>query len=141
MKLIFLITGLLLCSCVTSRSAPLPVAHIGVGSTLVSVGLYFALAGSIAVGAGLLGALACVFFGAIAIFRAYLIELAVLGFGAILLGSSFIWLGNHAWLLAVVVGLLAFLTAYRYRAFVVSFFQNSEVAPPLIAAIPSASKV
>jgi Ca2+/Na+ antiporter len=85
-----------------------------VGETLVSIGLLFTWAGSAAIGLGVLGLVACLVFPAIAAFREFLGDIAVVGLASLLLGTSFIWLGNHPWVLAVAVGLLAAFLGYRY---------------------------
>ncbi len=97
-----------------------------VGSTLVSVGLYFTYAGSAALGLGFLGVVACFVMPAIAGFRELLSDIAVIGLASILLGSSFIWLGNHAWLLAVAVGLLCAFLLYRYWPRIVRFARRKK---------------
>jgi hypothetical protein len=86
----------------------------GVGETLVSIGLWFTYAGSFAFGIGLLGRVACLVMPAIAGFAELLGDIAVIGLASLLLGTSFIWLGNNPWVLAVVVGLLAAFLLYRY---------------------------
>ena len=132
MKLILVILGLFLCACTTGRGA-LPAPHpVEVGATLLSIGSLFTWAGSSAIGIGLLGVVACAFFPAIGLLRVYLEELAALGFASVLLGCSFIWLGNHAWLLAVAIGLLICLIAFRYRRFIVSFFASDPAAEAVL---------
>ena len=115
MKTILLVSLILLVGCGSARVCPQPLTHAEVGTTLISIGLYFTWAGAAAIGLGILGGIACTFFPAIALFRGYLAELAAIGIATLLLGCSFIWLGNHAWLMAVVVGLLLSAVCFRYR--------------------------
>lgn len=108
----------------------------GVGSTLVSIGHWFTYAGSVALGIGALGVVACFVWPVLAGFREFLGDLAVVGLAAVLLGCSFIWLGTHAWLLAVVVALLLGLLLFRYRARIPRFLRLKKasakpVTPPL----------
>lgn len=89
-----------------------------VGCTLVSIGQYLIWAGGAAVAAGLL-ACAASFIPAIAAFcgalRSLFLEIVLLGFVAILVGSAFLWIGNHPWVLAVVIGAVCLAALYRYR--------------------------
>lgn len=112
--LVAVVLLLLLNGCSDARGSNPGENETGVGETLVSIGLYFTWAGSAVVGLGLLGLVACFVFPAIAAFREFLGDIAVIGLASILLGSSFIWLGNHTWLLAVAVGLLCAFLLYRY---------------------------
>lgn len=111
-----LVVVLLTVGCGDARGSNPPGQGHGVGSTLVSIGLWFTWAGGCAIGIGILGAVACLVMPAIAPFRGILADIAVVGVASLLLGASFIWLGNHAWLLAVVVGLLLAGLGFRYRA-------------------------
>ena len=107
--------AVLLSSCGDGRgSNPGDGDRVEVGETLVSIGLWFTWAGSAAIGLGVLGLVACVVFPAIAGFREFLGDIAVVGLASLLLGASFIWLGNHPWVLAVAVGLCAAFLLYRY---------------------------
>ena len=115
---------MLLTGCGDARGSNHGEDETSVGETLVSIGLYFTWAGSAVVGLGLLGLVACFVFPATAAFREFLGDIAVIGLASILLGSSFIWLGNHTWLLAVAVGLLLALLLYRYWPRVVRFFRR-----------------
>jgi hypothetical protein len=101
------------CDDVRGSNRP-PAPGTGVGQTLVSIGLYFTWAGSFALGIGFLGVVACFVMPAIAGLRELLGDIAVIGLASLLLGSSFIWLGNNAWLLAVSVALLGAFLLYRY---------------------------
>ncbi len=105
---------LALTGCSGSREANPGDDQTGVGETLVSIGFYFTWAGSIALGIGFLGVVACFVMPAIAGFRELLGDIAVIGLASVLLGSSFIWLGNNPWVLAVAIGLLVAFLVYRY---------------------------
>lgn len=61
-----------------------------------------------------LGALASVLVPALAGLRALLIEAAVLGFCAVVIGTSFTWLGDHLWVIGAVCGLCLCGLAYWY---------------------------
>jgi len=95
--------------------------HITAGATLVSIGLWFTWAGSFALGIGILGSVAATVMPAVAGFRGLLADIAVIGLSSLLLGTSFIWLGNHAWLLATVVILLFVGIGVRYRTRITRF--------------------
>ncbi len=105
---------LALTGCSGSREGNPGDDETGVGETLVSIGLYFTWAGSFVLGIGALGVVACLVMPAIAGFRELLGDIAVIGLAAVLLGSSFIWLGNNPWVLAVAIGLLVAFLVYRY---------------------------
>ncbi len=107
-------TAIWLVGCGDSRGSNPEGEGTGVGATLVSIGLWFTWAGSFALGIGFLGVVACFVMPAIAGFRELLGDIAVIGLAAVLLGSSFIWLGENTWLLAVAIGLLAAFLLYRY---------------------------
>ncbi len=100
--------------CADSRGPNHGESKTGVGETLVSIGLYFTWAGSFVLGLGVLGIVACFVMPALVTFRELLGDIAVIGLAAVLLGSSFIWLGNNPWILAVAIGLLAAFLLYRY---------------------------
>lgn len=106
-----------------------PGEETSVGETLVSIGFYFTWAGSIALGIGFLGVVACFVMPAIAGFRELLSDIAVIGLASVLLGSSFIWLGNNTWLLAVAVGLLCAFLLYRYWPRVVRLVRRKKAQP------------
>lgn len=93
------------------------------GATLISVGEWTVVAGCAAVGAGILAVVASFFppTSFLAYFRPVIAEVVALGIAAILLGTSFIWLGTHAWLLALVVLLLCAGLAVRYRVRIARF--------------------
>lgn len=110
-----LIVVLMVCACGDARGGNQGGHAPGVGSTLVSIGLWFTWAGSFALGIGIIGRVACLVMPALAGFAELLSDLAVIGLATLLLGTSFIWLGNNAWLLAVVVVLLLALIGFRYR--------------------------
>lgn len=121
----------LLCGCFSQPRGSNPEGSgTGVGETLVSIGFYFTWAGSLALGLGFLGVVACFVFPAIAAFREFLGDIAVVGLASVLLGSSFIWLGNHTWLLAVAVGLLLLFLGYRYWPRVVRFLRRQKAVKP-----------
>lgn len=103
------------------------------GATLVSIGQWFTYAGSIALGIGILGRVACLVMPAIAGFGELLGDIAVIGLASTLLGTSFIWLGNHTWLLAIVVGLLLVGLGIRYRARIARFLGLFRKQPPKVA--------
>ena len=107
---------LLMSGCSDDRgSNPGGSERITAGATLVSIGLWFTWAGSAALGIGILGRVACLVMPAIAGFGELLGDIAVIGLASLLMGTSFIWLGNHAWLLATVVVLLLAGIGVRYR--------------------------
>lgn len=103
-----------------------------VGETLVFIGRWFTYAGAAALGIGLLGRVACLVFPTIAFLAEFLGDIAVVGLASLLLGTSFIWLGNHAWLLAIVVGLLLVLIGLRYRVRIARFlgFKKTKASEP-----------
>ena len=109
--------------------------RITAGETLVSIGLWFTWAGSFVLGIGLLGRVACLVMPAIAGFAEFLGDIAVVGLASVLLGSSFIWLGNHTWLLAIVVGLLLVGLGVRYRVRIARYlgFPRKAAAPKVAA--------
>ena len=121
-----LLLAVMLTGCFDERGSNPEECKTGVGSTLVSIGLYFTWAGSFALGLGVLGMVACFVFPAIVAFREFLGDIAVIGLASVLLGSSFIWLGNNPWALAVAIGLLAALLLYRYWPRVVRFFRRKK---------------
>lgn len=100
----------------------------GVGETLVSIGLWFTWAGSFALGIGFIGRVASFVMPALAPFREILGDIAVVGLASLLLGSSFVWLGNNPWVLAVAVGLLAAFLLYRYWPRVVRLVRRKKEA-------------
>lgn len=122
--MLVLIGALLLAGCwLDSRGSPQP-ERCGIAcSTLVSVGTYLVWAGGSALAVGLLASVASFFpwTAFLGVFRPIFAEVAALGFAAVLLGSAFIWLGDHVWLVAVVCGLLLAWLGYRYRAAVLAF--------------------
>ncbi len=107
--------------------------RVTAGATLVSIGLWFTWAGSIALGLGFLGAVAAFVMPALAGFRGLLADIAVIGLSSLLLGTSFIWLGNHAWLLATVVILLLASVGVRYRTRIARFFGFPRKPAPIKA--------
>lgn len=115
---------MLLTGCGDARGSNPGGNETGVGETLVAIGLYFTWAGSFVLGIGALGVVACFVFPALLPFREFLGDIAVVGLASVLLGSSFIWLGNNTWLLAVVIGLLLLFLGYRYWPRVVRFFRR-----------------
>lgn len=95
-----------------------PGHHPTVGATLGHIGSWITYAGSALAAIGSL-ALAASFFpwtAFLAVFRSAIIEAIALGFTAILVGASLIWLGNNPWLLAVTIGLVVLFLGVRYRA-------------------------
>ena len=139
MKYIVLILAtLFLAGCGDARSVPPPSSGAGsVGHLLEDIGSYLVWAGAGAVTAGLL-AFAASFFSFLAVvlggFRAWFLEAAILGLAAIVVGSSFMYLGAHPWLLcipvvAVVVGL-----AIRYHSFLATWVHPA--ASPTVPAAP-----
>lgn len=89
----------------------------GTGSTLVAIGQWGTAAGCAAVGAGTLALVASFFpwTAFLSVFRPLITEVIALGGAAILLGTSCIWLGEHTWILAVVVLLVCAGFGIRYR--------------------------
>lgn len=89
----------------------------GAGSTLVAIGQWAVVAGSAAIGAGVLAHVASLFpwTAFLQAFRPLFSELIALGVTATLLGSSAIWLGTHPWLLVLVVALVVAGLVFRYR--------------------------
>lgn len=118
---------LFIAGCDDARSVPSEHRHghlPTVGDTIGHVGTWVTIAGSAALAAGIL-AFAASFFpwtSFLAIFRTAIIEAIALGFAAILVGSSFLWLGAHPWLIAVVIALVGAGLAWRYRRTVCRFF-------------------
>jgi hypothetical protein len=121
MRWAMLIAALILAGCQVrgSNQPPCP----GTGSTLVAIGQWSVVAGCAAVGAGVLATVASFFpwTAFLQAFRPAINELIALGVACILLGSSFIWLGTHAWLLAVVVVLVLAGLGFRYRGRIARF--------------------
>lgn len=141
MKYLLLIAAvLLLCSCGEFRgSLPGGSTSAGgqhVGDILCSIGVYALWAGSTAVFVAGLGAIASVVpYTAlfVAPFRGYLAELGILGVGAILIGSSFVYVGDHPWIIAVTSAVVALAAAVRYRARWLPLFGISPASPPAVA--------
>lgn len=109
------LVALALAGCGETRGADQGPGKVTAGETLVSIGLWFTWAGSFALGIGILGRVAAIVMPAIAGFAEFLGDIAVVGLASALLGCSFIWLGNHTWLLALVIGLLLIGLGVRYR--------------------------
>lgn len=107
--------ALVLAGCGETRGSDQSPGQVTAGETLVSIGLWFTWAGSFALGIGILGRVAAIVMPAIAGFAEFLGDIAVVGLASVLLGCSFIWLGNHTWLLALVIGLLLIGLGVRYR--------------------------
>lgn len=126
---------MVLTGCDSAREANQPPGKITAGATLVSIGLWFTWAGSFALGIGILGRVACLVMPAIAGFAEFLGDIAVIGLASVLLGSSFIWLGNHTWLLAIVIGLLLIGLGVRYRVRIARYlgFPRKAAAPKVMA--------
>lgn len=126
-----LVLALTLISCNDQRGSNPGANPISAGETLASIGYWFTLAGSLALGVGILGRVACLVMPALAGFAELLGDIAVIGIASLLLGTSFIWLGNHTWLLAIVIGLLLIGIGVRYRVRIARFlgFPRKSVTP------------
>ena len=125
-----------------ARSLPSGGASSGglhVGPILDSAGAYLTWAGAAAVTIGLL-AFAASFFSILSVilggFRDWFLEAAVLGVAAIVVGASFIYLGNHPWLLCIPVAVVAVALAIRYHSFLATWVHPA--AAPTV--VPPASK-
>lgn len=107
----------LLAGCGWGRGAPQPGSCPGAGSTLVAIGQWAVVAGSAAIGAGVLATVASFFpwTAFLQAFRPAIQELIALGVAAVLLGTAAIWLGTHTWLMAIVVVLVLAVLGFRYR--------------------------
>lgn len=109
---------LLLTGCWLERGSPQGPEQCGIAcSTLVAIGTYVVWAGSAAVSLGTLAIIASFFpwTAFLGVFRPLIGEVIALGFAAILLGSAFVWLGGHLWLIAITCGLVLAWLGYRYR--------------------------
>ena len=108
---------MLLSGCGWGREANQRPACPGAGSTLVAIGQWTVVVGSAAIGAGILATVASFFpwTAFLQVFRPIFAEIIALGVTAVLLGSAAIWLGTHAWLMAIVVLLVAAGLVFRYR--------------------------
>ena len=107
----------------SARSLPSGGASSGglhVGPILDAAGAYLTWAGAAAVTLGLL-AFAASFFSVLSVilggFREWFLEAAILGIAAIVVGASFIYLGNHPGLLCIPVAVVAVALAIRYHSF------------------------
>ncbi len=137
MKWIVLIACLLLVGCEWPFiRGPLPPdcgRNPTVGCTLATLGQYFVWAGGLAVAAGFL-ACAATFIPAVAALagtlRSLFMEIALMGVAAILVGSAFLWVGNHPWVIAVVIGALALAAGYRYRRFLFTLLRIKKTGKP-----------
>ncbi len=109
---------LLLTGCGWNRGLPQPGGVCGGSASAVvaSLGYWFAWAGGLAIGASLAAALACAFTGTLVTCLHWIVEIAIGGLMFLLLGTSFLWLSDHMWLLGVVIGLVALFFGVRYRA-------------------------
>lgn len=122
---VFLMAALLLAGCWFRGSPDVEATSCSIAcGTLTSIGTWTVWAGSALVSAGTLAIVASFFpwTAFLAVFRTLFGEAVAIGTAAILLGSAFIWLGDHLWLLAVVCGLLLALFGYRYRSYLVAWF-------------------
>lgn len=92
-----------------------------VAGTFLALGDLLTWAGGCALAFGLL-ACAATFFpwtAFLSVFRSAFVEISVLGLGAALVGSAFLWVGDHPWVLGVTIGLVVLALAYRYRGWLV----------------------
>lgn len=100
-----------------------------VGDTLADIGYWFTWGGGLVMGVAAL-ALVASFFPATAVIlsvvRPYIAEAIAIGFAAVLVGSSLLWLGAHPWLLGVIIGLVVVGLCWRYRARLSRIFRISE---------------
>lgn len=92
-----------------------------VSSTLLALGGIITWAGGAAIASGLLACAASFFpwTSFLGAFRSLFIELAVLGLGSVLVGSAFLWAGDHPWVLGIAIGLVVLALALRYRGWLV----------------------
>ena len=100
-----------------------------VAGVLLTLGEWLAWGGGALVSAGLIG-WAASFLPYVAVvasgFRTILLEAALLGAAAILVGSSFIWVGNNPWVIAVVTVLVVGFMAVRYRRRLIDSLSEDE---------------
>ena len=76
-------------------------------STLVALGSTIVWAGGIVCTLSALAAVATNFVPFLAGFRTIFVELGILGGCAVLVGTCFIWLGDHLWILGITLALVA----------------------------------
>ncbi len=89
----------------------------GTGSALVSIGQWAQVAGCAVAGACALATVASFFpwTAFLQVFRPALQEGIAIGIATIILGTAAVWLGTHAWLMAIVVLLVVVGLGIRYR--------------------------
>lgn len=139
LSLLVILATLALVGCGSDARSQTPGTPAGPGSVghiLTDIGAYLTWAGAAAVTLGLL-AFAASFFSFLAVvlggFRSWFLEAAILGVAAIVIGSSFLYLGAHPWLLCIPVVAVAVGLAIRYHSFLATWVHPA--ASPTIPAV------
>lgn len=143
MKYLVLIAIAVLCGCADSRGSLPPIGSPPhgqhVGDTLNAIGFWIVSIGAIGLAASVLAVIAsAISFLGISLapqVRTWIIEAAILCFAAILVGSTFMWVGDHPWMVLVACGLVALGLVVRYRSLVLALF-NLGVPQPAPTVTP-----
>jgi hypothetical protein len=138
------------CGDTTARSLPPATisAHAGVGYTLTEIGVWLLWISASAITLGTIGVVGSFFISFLLALRDVFIDAIIAGLALLLVGSSINYLGQHPWLLAVIIGLVGVVLVIRNLPAVEAFLGIapnvtvvSTVTTPLAKSVLSASSV